>query len=378
LMIENFRFEHSQWSWNATVAPSWLSKREYARNYMPEWYIEIFIGLLCDFLTDFDRSCLDRISFKDMRLCSDNGLEVMEALADLFDWVRPLDLNLNGFFDIWLYPEDMEVFGSYIKLMKLRKLEIDGDMVDSTLLNALASGSNEILQQLCIEINDCYRQAEYPWNEDGSVTECINWKSFEKKCINGKVNLIFQKRVCEHPNAKSIIKHYTLNSTRIESIQLARHDVKRFNRYDFYNMRGSPRGSQVLVSALTHCRDSLRHLSVEMVDDNDVEIENVLTQYLTNRNNLISLRVTSFLTRTFMEKLMKSIKQANCPLEHLYVRAYSFQRDQNFVSKSALKREFGDVIQSLKTYDLISYSRSEELRSIEVNAHPLIQHLMDI
>ena len=95
---------------------------------------------------------------------------------------------------------------------------------------------------------DCYRQAEYPWNEDGSVTECINWKSFEKKCINGKVNLIFQKRVCEHPNAKSIIKHYTLNSTRIESIQLARHDVKRFNRYDFYNMRGSPRGSQVLVS----------------------------------------------------------------------------------------------------------------------------------
>ena len=77
----------------------------------------------------------------------------MEALADLFDWVRPLDLNLNGFFDIWLYPEDMEVFGSYIKLMKLRKLEIDGDMVDSTLLNALASGSNEILQQLCIEIN---------------------------------------------------------------------------------------------------------------------------------------------------------------------------------------------------------------------------------
>ena len=43
---------------------------------MPEWYIEIFIGLLCDFLTDFDRSCLDRISFKDMRLCSDNGLEV--------------------------------------------------------------------------------------------------------------------------------------------------------------------------------------------------------------------------------------------------------------------------------------------------------------
>ena len=30
---------------------------------------------------------------------------------------------------------------------------------------------------------------------------------------------------------------------------------------------------------------------------------------------------------------MKSIKQANCPLEHLYVRAYSFQKDQNFIKK---------------------------------------------
>ena len=50
-----------------------------------------------------------------------------------------------------------------------------------------------------------------------------------------------------------------------------------------------------------------------------------------------------------VKKLMKSIKQANCPLEHLYVRAYSFQIDQNFKPSTVVLYE-SSVITSLK-YD---------------------------
>jgi hypothetical protein len=115
-----------------------------------------------------------------------------------------------------------------------------------------------------------------------------------------------------------------------------------------------------------------------MVDDKDRDIETVLAQFLINRNNITSLRIVAFLTRGFMSQLMTAVKQRNCPLKHLYVRAYSFQTDQNFVSKSALKREFEDVIESLETYDLISYSRNEDLRSANGYPDRIIQNAMQL
>ena len=94
---------------------------------------------------------------------------------------------------------------------------------------------------------DIYRHTEYPWSDTGRTAECTEWKEFETKCPNAQINMKFCQQVCEHPNAKDIIGHFLRKAKRITSIELARQDVKRFNHYDYYNMRGSPRGSQILI-----------------------------------------------------------------------------------------------------------------------------------
>jgi hypothetical protein len=252
LNIENLNFDQCQWPWGTGVAPSWLSKREYARNFDPQWYMEVFIGLLCNFLTYFDRCCLDRISFKNMTLTTEYGLQVIESLvwAGYGRQCKPLELNLYRFFEMWPYTDEMDEedrFADALADIKLRKLEIDGDMIDSVLLSALGDGSGEALEQLTVIVDDIYRHTEYPWSDTGRTAECTEWKEFETKCPNAQINMKFCQQVCEHPNAKDIIGHFLRKAKRITSIELARQDVKRFNHYDYYNMRGSPRGSQILI-----------------------------------------------------------------------------------------------------------------------------------
>ena len=68
-----------------------------------------------------------------------------------------------------------------------------------------------------------------------------------------------------------------------------------------------------------------------MVDDTDEELEPILKAFLTRQNRLESLHLKAFLTNDFMTNLLKAVRTNITPLKKLYVKAYSFENDTNFV-----------------------------------------------
>ena len=177
-------------------------------------------------------------------------------------------------------------------------------------------------------MNDVYRDAVYPWNFDGSITEPICWKKLELKCEKFELQLKFGSTVCDEVNAKYFLKHFIGNSTRVTLLCLKRADVKNSRNLGFHN---DTKGSDLIVNLLEKHRNTLRTLDIDMVDDTDEELEPILKAFLTRQNRLEALHLKAFLTNDFMTNLLKAVRTNITPLKKLYVKAYSFESDTNFV-----------------------------------------------
>ena len=77
---------------------------------------------------------------------------------------------------------------------------------------------------------------------------------------------------------------------------------------------------------------TLESLELELVDHNEKEIlQQCLTNYVLQNGKLEHLSITAFLTRAFADNLMAAISANMLPLKTLYIKAYSFEADGDFI-----------------------------------------------
>ena len=80
--------------------------------------------------------------------------------------------------------------------------------------------------------------------------------------------------------------------------------------------------------------NTLESLDLELVDHNEKQIlENVLTNFFNSQCCLRHLAVTAFLTRDFADTVMTLVENGTLALETLFIKAYSFECDIDFIRK---------------------------------------------
>lgn len=361
--ISEFRFGFNE-CWDAMVARSWATRREYAQQWSD--YLGIFIDLLYTFLQSFNRSRLRSIKMRNMHFGQFVGLQILEGFTrpceEDLERYDVHEFDLVNFFEEQLYPTNQCHLNDRIEVLAITIFRVDGDMIDEGLLRALGNGSGRSLEHLEIDIKKQYRDTHFPVNSDGTVTEPLSWSFIESRCVNLKLTARFSQSICEHRSVNSFVAHFIKNSTRVHALHFEREDVRKipaayraFGRY--------PYGSHILLRNLSRHYGSLKKISIQMVDHTDTELQSFFTDLITQQTQLDELRITAFLTREFSLELMKAIRAKKCPVSSLFIRAYSFESDKNFISKTLLNKEYRDVIQSLSIYDVVSYSRPDRLRT---------------
>lgn len=77
---------------------------------------------------------------------------------------------------------------------------------------------------------------------------------------------------------------------------------------------------------------TLESLELDMIDHNEKDIlEKCLTALFHNNSKLEHLSVTAFLTRNFADQLMSAIEMKLLPLKTVFIKAYSFEADADFI-----------------------------------------------
>ena len=78
--------------------------------------------------------------------------------------------------------------------------------------------------------------------------------------------------------------------------------------------------------------EALESLEFELVDHNERDmVEKMLFDFFKRNNKLKNLSITAFLKRSFAETLMATVGANELPLKTLYIKAYSFESDPDFI-----------------------------------------------
>jgi len=138
--ISDFKFAYNE-CWEATVARSWATRREYATDWTD--YSDIFNNQLYTFLFTVNRSRLRSIKMRNMRFNQFDGLQVIEG------YTRPCEedlarydigeLDLMNFFAEPLSPGNQSHLCSQIEVLAITVFRVDGDLIDASLLRLVSS-----------------------------------------------------------------------------------------------------------------------------------------------------------------------------------------------------------------------------------------------
>ena len=118
------------------------------------------------------------------------------------------ELDMVDYFDEPLYPSNQLHFADQIEVLALTVFRCDGDMIDEDVLRGIANGSGRSFELLEIHVRKTYRDSHFPINEDGTVTEPLDWSYFESRCKNAKLSVKFYQYVCEHRNVNCTVSHF--------------------------------------------------------------------------------------------------------------------------------------------------------------------------
>jgi len=228
------------------------------------------------------------------------------------------------------------------------------------------------LQNLKIDLAKHYRSIRLPYDDLGRPVTPLDWTDFNKKRRQVYIALNLDTKFCE------LKSHYSLYNLRylietlaeIRSLKFAFSDIRQMSSINQMVNR-----HQCFIPWFEYLfprhTEALESLDFELVDHNERDVvERVLFDFFKRNNKLKNLSITAFLRRSFAETLMAAVGANELPLKTLYIKAYSFESDPDFISKTILKRKWLGVINQLEKYEVISYARSDKYFNWPPRGHP--------